>query len=261
MTNSDPISAGMGSGPVAVVPAERGAEARARAVARQLDVAVQRDNHQTASVILYVGHDDLWLQRADVAQASPVRVDFASPRLQHRRRSGHNELLGRAVGVKAGESPRVVDATAGLGRDAYVLGDLGCEVTLVERSPVLALLLAHALERARISSVESVRAAAARMCLRQADSCSLAVPEGVVIYLDPMFSQRRGSAAAKKDLSVLQALHSATDNEDSQLFEWAMAQPARRVVVKRPSKAPPLQQRQPSHAIMGKAIRFDVYAR
>ena len=91
---------------------------------------------------------------------------------QHRRRSGHNELLGRAVGVKAGESPRVVDATAGLGRDAYVLGDLGCEVTLVERSPVLALLLAHALERARISSVESVRAAAASMCLRQADSCS-----------------------------------------------------------------------------------------
>ena len=82
-----------------------------------------------------------------------------------------------------------------------------------------------------------------------------------MIYLDPMFSQRRGSAAAKKDLSVLQALHSATDNEDSQLFEWAMAQPARRVVVKRPAKAAPLQQRQPSHAIMGKAIRFDVYAR
>ena len=69
-----------------------------------------------------------------------------------------------------------------------------------------------------------------------------------MIYLDPI-SQRR-AAPLKKDLSVLQALHSATDNEDSQLFEWAMAQPARRVVVKRPSKAPPLQQRQPSHAIM-----------
>lgn len=261
MPETDEICEGVRPRPIAVVPAEPGAEARARAVAQQLDVALQRDSHQAASVILYVSHDDLWLQRADVAQASPVRVDFASPKLQHRRRSGHNELLGRAVGVKAGASPRVVDATAGLGRDAYVLGDLGCEVTLVERSPVLALLLAEALERARISSVESVRAAAARMCLRQADSCSLEVPEGVVIYLDPMFTQRRGSAAAKKDLSVLQALHTATDSEDGELFRWAMAQPARRVVVKRPAKAPPLQQRQPSHAIMGKAIRFDVYAR
>ena len=257
-----------GSGGVLVLPAQPSALARARAVAAQLGhsapyAADEREGREgrEGRVILYVGHDDIWLQEADTPQASPVRIDFASPRLQHRRRGGHNELLGRAVGVRAGECPHVIDATAGLGRDAFVLSDLGCTVTLVERSPVLAPLLAEALEQASISGLESVRMAASRMRLERADSCSIDVPEGVVIYLDPMFSSRRGSAAAKKDLSVLQALHKTLEGEDDRLFDWALSQPARRIVVKRPAKAPPIGQRKPSHTIAGKAVRFDVYPR
>ena len=75
-----------------------------------------------------------------------------------------------------------------------------------------------------------------------------------------MFTERRGSAAVKKDLSVLQALHGSLENEDEQLLAWAMSQPVRRVVVKRPLKSPALDLRKPSHTIKGKAVRFDVYA-
>ena len=247
---------------VSVRPAVTSAKGEARAVARQLGL-VDRLSEEggEASVILYVDHDDLWLQKADADRASPVRIDFASPKLQHRRRGGQNELLGRAVGVRAGETPTVVDATAGLGRDAFVLSDLGCHVTLVERSAVLALMLAKALERARISSLQSVRSAASRMQLQCADSRSLQVPSGAVIYLDPMFVARRGTAAVKKDLSVLQALHEPAENQDGALFDWAMAQSAKRVVVKRAAKGPPIDQRKPSHTIAGKAVRFDVYVR
>jgi 16S rRNA (guanine1516-N2)-methyltransferase len=74
-----------------------------------------------------------------------------------------------------------------------------------------------------------------------------------------MFTDRRGSAAVKKDLSVLQALHGNVDNEDEQLLAWALAQPVRRVVVKRPLKSAPLDSRKPSHVIKGKTVRFDVY--
>jgi 16S rRNA (guanine1516-N2)-methyltransferase len=74
-----------------------------------------------------------------------------------------------------------------------------------------------------------------------------------------MFTDRRSSAAVKKDLSVLQALHASVENEDEQLFVWAMSQPVRRVVVKRPLKSPALHHRKPSHVIKGKAVRFDVY--
>ena len=191
--------------------------------------------------------DDLWLQQQALEQVSPVRVDFASPGLQHRRRSGQNELLGRAVGVKGGERPSVLDATAGLGRDAYVLADLGCAVTLIERSDVLALMLQQALDRASISAISSVQLAASRMRLQLGDSRDYKPTQETVIYLDPMFTDRRSSAAVKKDLSVLQALHGNVDNEDEQLLAWAMAQPVRRVVVKRSIKSPPLE-RNPLHS-------------
>ena len=247
-------------GDCTVVPAVAGAWSLAQQLALKLNCpSVRRAVDASSSVVLFVDHDDLWLQQQALEQVSPVRVDFASPGLQHRRRSGQNELLGRAVGVKGGERPSVLDATAGLGRDAYVLADLGCAVTLIERSDVLALMLQQALDRASISAISSVQLAASRMRLQLGDSRDYKPTQETVIYLDPMFTDRRSSAAVKKDLSVLQALHGNVDNEDEQLLAWAMAQPVRRVVVKRSIKSPPLDGRKPSHTIKGKAVRFDVY--
>ncbi|MDG0993069.1 MAG: class I SAM-dependent methyltransferase [Luminiphilus sp.] len=248
------------SGACTVVPAVAGAWPLAQRVADQLNCrAVRLADEARSPVALFVDYDDLWLQKCMAEQVSPVRVDFASPGLQYRRKSGQNELLGRAVGVKGDTRPLVLDATAGLGRDAYVLADLGCSVTLIERSPVLALMLKQALERASISAITSVQLASSRMQLQSGDSRAYKISQETVIYLDPMFTDRRSSAAVKKDLSVLQALHASVENEDEQLFVWAMSQPVRRVVVKRPLKSPALHHRKPSHVIKGKAVRFDVY--
>ena len=102
-------------GDCTVVPAVAGAWPLAQQLALKLNCpSVRRAVDASSSVVLFVDHDDLWLQQQALEQVSPVRVDFASPGLQHRRRSGQNELLGRAVGVKGGERPSVLDATAGL---------------------------------------------------------------------------------------------------------------------------------------------------
>ena len=76
-----------------------------------------------------------------------------------------------------------------------------------------------------------------------------------------MFADRRSRAAAKKDLDALQVLHRQCSDDASALFAWALAQPSRRVVVKRPLKGASLPGCKPSHALRGKAIRFDVYVR
>jgi len=137
---------------------------------------------------------------------------------------------------------------------------------LVEQLPILAWLLNEALAAAQISASEHVRAAAKRMQVRCANSMFLTAESGVVIYLDPMFPDRGHSAAVKKELAVLQALHgdNATIDQsksatDEQLLEWALAQSTPRVVVKRPLRAAPLSGKAPSHAVAGKAVRFDVY--
>ena len=141
---------------VLAVSGESPARARAAAAALSTELCGQKKGTE---LLLVVGETDAWLE----ADGTEVRVSFDSATMHHRRKGGQNELLGRAVGVKADRKPRVWDATGGMGRDAFVLADLGCEVTLNERVPVLAWLLNEAIAAASVSTHEQVRDAAERM--------------------------------------------------------------------------------------------------
>jgi 16S rRNA (guanine1516-N2)-methyltransferase len=256
-----------------VIPASKSAEQTAEKIAEQLGLPLARSYSESrASVALVIDTHEVWLQPLEKPRPGRVTVDFSSPDMRHRRKSGHNEPLGRAVGVKADRKPRVFDATAGLGRDAFVLADLGCEVELSEVSPVLYFLLKHAHETALLSASEKVVHAAQRMTISHRDSARCSVSGFNTIYLDPMFPDRSKSAAVKKDLAAVQSLlasqlispevtqPSSTDKA-VELLNWALSQPVERVVVKRPVKSPHLGGIKPSHSITGKTVRFDVLVR
>ena len=242
--------------PVLTVVSVKGeSPARAREVAQQL--RLQYDSYQDpVGLFLVVGEASAWLELDGVR----VAVQFDSAAMQHRRKGGHNEILGRAVGLKADRKPLIWDATGGLGRDAFVLADLGCEVMLCERVPVLAWLLDQAVQAAAVSGVDQVRAAAERMCLLAADSKTQRAPAGTVIYLDPMFPERQKAAAVKKESAMLQHLVDQADDSEA-LWQWAWDQPVERIVVKRPLRAPILGNIRPAHTLKGKSVRFDVFTR
>ncbi len=194
----------------------------------------------------------------------PVYVDFAEGRSRHRRLygGGRGQPLARAMGLKKGETPRIVDATAGLGRDAFVLASLGCDVTLVERSPVIAELLRDGLERAA-EHAEVGAWIGERMHLVQADAASwLAAlshdhaPD--TVYLDPMYPHRQKSALVKKEMRLFQRLV-GEDRDSAALLAVALRTARRRVVVKRPKGAPTLAGPVPSTRIESKNTRYDVY--
>ena len=238
---------------VLAVSGESPARARAAAAALSTELCGQKKGTE---LLLVVGETDAWLE----ADGTEVRVSFDSATMHHRRKGGQNELLGRAVGVKADRKPRVWDATGGMGRDAFLLADLGCEVTLNERVPVLAWLLNEAIAAASVSTHEQVRDAAERMMVVAGDSCQSAVPSDSVLYLDPMFPERKKAAAVKKEAAMLQRLAGGYDDAE-QLWAWAWAQPVERIVVKRPLRAPVLGAQRPSHSLSGKSVRFDVFVR
>lgn len=256
-----------------VIPARKSAEHAAHEIADELGLTLVRSFAESiAPVALVVDLHEVWLQPLEKPRPGRVTVDFCTPDMLYRRKSGHNEPLGRAVGVKADKKPRVFDATAGLGRDAFVLADLGCEVELSEVSPVLHFLLARAHETALLSASEKVISAVNRMKISHGDSTCCSLAGFNVIYLDPMFPDRSKSAAVKKDLAAVQSLlASQAENEQgeaagqtdqpSKLLNWALSQPVERIVVKRPVKAPYLGGFKPSHAITGKTVRFDVLVR
>ena len=217
-----------------------------------------------ASAVLLVAGRGLCVQQTGDAAAGPVTVDFGNARMRHRRRGGSAELLGRAVGRGKARALRVMDATAGLGRDAFVLADLGAQLQLVERDPIIAALLHAGLELARCHADPWVRQVAGRMTLHAGDVRQLA-PERMqkidVIYLDPMFPQRTKRAAVKKEMALLQFLlrRDSILQDADVLLPWAIAQDVARVVVKRPAKASNLGMLPPSHSIDGRTVRYDVY--
>ena len=244
-----------------VTPASKGVQARAKSVAAMLNLEfVASANDLDSGVALVIDTDRSWLQRLQRPRLGPVYINFSSAAMLYRRKSGHNEPLGRAIGVKGDKRPRVFDATAGLGRDAFVLADLGCSVALSEHSVALWYLLEKARESALMSANDKVVEAASRMRVLCRDSRQQAVDGFDVIYIDPMFPERGKTAAVKKDLATVQALHadSSAANDPEDLLVWATAQPVERVVIKRPVKAPALGTVKPSHSIAGKTVRFDV---
>ncbi|MBB3190626.1 class I SAM-dependent methyltransferase [Halomonas cerina] len=197
----------------------------------------------------------------------PLLVDFVTGKAAHRRRfgGGRGQLVARACGLAKGVTPSVVDATAGLGRDAFVLATLGAEVLLVERVAAIAALLEDGLARARAASDPEVRRIAARMCLAHGDASrdlvSLVVDSGVtpqVIHLDPMFPHREKSALVKKEMRLFRDL-AGDDTDAPRLLEAALDVATHRVVVKRPRKAPPIAGPAPRHVIAGKTSRYDLY--
>ena len=238
-----------------VVSVQGESPARAREAAEQL--ALEFGSYQdTVGLVLVVGETSAWLELDGVK----VAAQFDSAAMQHRRKGGHNEMLGRAVGLKADQKPLIWDATGGLGRDAFILADLGCQVTLCERVPVLAWLLDQAVQAAAVSGTDQVREAAARMVVLAADSKTLRAPTDTVIYLDPMFPERKKAAAVKKEAAMLQHLADRVDDSAS-LWQWAWDQPVERIVVKRPLRAPILGHIRPAHTLKGKSVRFDVFTR
>ena len=189
----------------------------------------------------------------------PVYADFVGGPTARRGRQAlqADEGLLRAAGARQSRCPRVIDATGGLGRDAWVLAAAGCEVVLVERHPAVAALLADALERA--AADPHAAPIAARLTLVRGDAReALAARTADAVTLDPMHPPRRKSAAVKKEMRVFRALVGADDDSD-RLLPAAIAAARRRVVVKRPSGAPALAGPAPSGAIAGRATRFDIY--
>ncbi len=249
---------------VPVIPATPELTAQARALAERWALPfVAHDALPQQGLVLIYDHNGLSLQQADQPKLGGVRVDFASDALSWRRLhgGGRKEAIARAVGIKGNSLPRVVDATAGLGRDSFVLAALGCQVTMLERSPVAAALLADGLLRA--GSDESLKEwLPARMALQHGSSIELManwqgeVPE--VIYLDPMFPHKKKSAAVKKEMRIFQQLL-GPDMDSDDLLSPALALASKRVVVKRPRAAGVLAGKQPNMAIESKKHRFDVY--
>jgi 16S rRNA (guanine1516-N2)-methyltransferase len=215
-----------------------------------------------ADFALQLGSQGLQFVEHGPHAAGPVQVDFIRGAVAHRRLfgGGNGQMIAKAVGIQPGIRPFIVDATAGLGRDAFVLARLGCRLILIERHPLIAALLEDGLQRANADA--EIGAIVAQMRLLCGNAITLlgawADEPPQVIYLDPMFPQRDKSAQVKKEMRLFRPL--AGDDDDAPaLLAAALALATHRVVVKRPRKAAAITGEKPGYTLEGKSSRFDIY--
>ncbi len=214
---------------------------------------------------LYVVVTSDWIGVHDghSTRSRPVVVDFSThpSELQRGAEPIRRQPLARAIGLGS-EPTSVIDTTAGLGGDSFLMARWGCMVTAVERSGVIGALLADGLRRASLCSLASVRDAAQRIS-QVADDARTVLAEGGkkarwdVAYLDPMYPPKTKSAANRKDLRVCRMLV-GDDDDAAGLLEIARRSVRNRVVVKRHRHAPVLSA-EPNHSYKGSRVRYDVY--
>jgi 16S rRNA (guanine1516-N2)-methyltransferase len=190
-----------------------------------------------------------------------LRIDFVAGPVAHRFRfgGGRGQPLAKAMGLTDGKTPAIVDATAGLGRDSFLLASLGAKVMMIERSPRMHALLADGLERAAQEGGE-LQEIVSRMTLFLGDAKDL-LPQLHVeaVLVDPMHPARKKSALVKLELRQVREIVGEDDNA-LELMQVALQHAKKRVVLKWPVNAEPIAGVRPfSHQIFGKTMRYDVF--
>ena len=220
-----------------------------------------------------------------------IICDFAGSEHSHRRRygGGNGQAIAKAVGVSGKFAPQVLDLTAGLGGDGFVLASLGCNVCMLERNPIVHSLLADGLSRGIEAArqeleqgVDELSSVINRLSLLEGNAANylsdlvsritqlepqaqvqeeqdIAVWRPDVVYVDPMFPLRKKSAKVKKQMQAFHAIV-GTDPDADQLLANALTVAKYRVVVKRPAGAGFLAETKPNYSLEGKSTRYDIYA-
>jgi 16S rRNA (guanine1516-N2)-methyltransferase len=165
------------------------------------------------------------------------------------RRAGYGSELARACGVTRSRQPLVVDAMAGWGVDGLSLAALGSTVVMVEQNDAMWALLDSFLASRSGQRPELIH------------DDAWTVLDGSrpfdVVYLDPMYPQRRKGALPGKSMQLLARICGPDQRSASDWIERAKPCASARVVLKRRLRDPLVGQ--PDWQIKGHSVRYDVY--
>lgn len=229
--------------------------AEARSVATDLGLGYGESGNEGFDFVL-VRDDERWgLRDAREPRMQMLSVDLVQLARRLRSNVSKRQPLARAIGAK---TRTVIDATAGLAQDAFMLALLGYEVIAIERSPIVALLVQDGLRRALAAPEVADKVGRLRLMIGDARTLMRELPQAEAIYIDPMFPpKRKASAAVRKEMRWLRSI-AGEDADAGELLTQALRLARDRVVVKRPDDAEPLAGRpQASHGT--KVVRYDVY--
>ncbi len=212
---------------------------------------------QGFSFALEESEERVQLRALHLSDYGPIHADWLGQEMKRRIAGGRNQLVARAVGMRKTTDLKILDCTAGLGRDGFTLAALGATVVMTERNPLIFALLQDAKRRVADSGqhADIIR----RVELSNSDAADLINREAWdVIYLDPMYEHQGRTALPQKEMQIFRDVTiGAADS--APLLAAALKSSAKRVVVKRAANAECLGNIKPDLDLSGSQARFDIY--
>tara|TARA_B100000963_G_scaffold348076_1_gene355145 strand:- start:552 stop:1364 length:813 start_codon:yes stop_codon:yes gene_type:complete len=196
-----------------------------------------------------------------------VHTDFISGKNNYRRiTTNRRSDLARACGITNKNYLSILDGTAGLGIDGFMLSSLNCKVKLVEKNPVIFALLRDGVRRLHLASAADklLKVAYENISYVCGDTERVLAQQKLsdmnydVIYLDPMFPLKQKESKSKKAMQALQYLSDIEDDYND-LLNSAIDSARKRVVIKRPLRSDYLCKKEPTLSLKGSSVRFDVF--
>jgi 16S rRNA (guanine1516-N2)-methyltransferase len=200
--------------------------------------------------------EDRWALQSNIPKERPIFIDIDDELYRHeeyfKRNSIHKELLARAIGVKGSFRPRVADLTAGMLGDTLLMLSFGCEVTAIERNPLIALLIQSALKI-------SIHPAIKKLNFKFSDAAEFMIKSPAIdtYYFDPMFDDPNTKSLPKKEMRIFRSFV-GEDRDAKELLLLLRDRKQGRIVVKRPRLSEILAEK-PDLNFIGKSTRYDVY--
>jgi 16S rRNA (guanine1516-N2)-methyltransferase len=169
-------------------------------------------------------------------QGKAIGLDWSNKHWKQRAKGA----LGRDPIIKAtlaGQKNKILDLTAGWGKDALLMAQAGATIVLVEQHAYMAALLDE--NHRRLIDL-SLKSRITVIWSNASDYLHQLSPEDYpdVIYLDPMHPKRNKCAQVKKHLHLLQEFI-PPNNDVLELIEMAKDKCRIRVVLKWPAKKTP----------------------
>lgn len=165
-----------------------------------------------------------------------------------------NQALGK-------RSKTILDLSGGFGGDSLLMSLQGYAVTIVERLPLMAVLIEEAFNRLSRQQWQGRDQWQLPTVVNQ-DALEFVAQDGAglfdCLYFDPMFPEKRKrSARSNKQMQFLQAF-AGTDEDSVKVVRHLVDSGFNRLAVKRPSYARPLFE--PITAqFSSKLVHYDVY--
>ncbi|TXI07875.1 MAG: hypothetical protein E6Q76_07985 [Rhizobium sp.] len=212
---------------------------------------------QGFSFALEESADGVQLRALHLPNYGAIQADWLGQDMKRRIGGGRKQLVARAVGMRKSSDLKILDCTAGLGRDGFTLAALGATVVMAERNPQIFALLQDA--KKRVAESGQYADVLQRIELHDGDAAPLIEREAWdAIYLDPMYEHQGRTALPQKEMQIFHDINiGATDARP--LLLAALQSSAKRVVVKRAANAGYLGDIKPDLDLSGSQARFDIY--